>query len=99
MKFKRKEITRALERIHLSLAGLPITIEEASDPGLRGVPGVVLADRTNTLVILRETGRVMTIPKKKTVLTVRVGSVTFRVQGDYLIGRSGQRLRKKIRKW
>jgi len=97
---KNDDVRWAFQRVRLSLAGLPIKILECPDPGLKDVPGVVFADKKNVLLIKRkDTGRVIIVPKKNTVFTVRVGSVTLKLNGNKFIGRTGQRLKKKVPKW
>ena len=97
---KKNQVRWAFQRVRLTLAGLPIKIIESPDPGLKDVPGVVFADRKNTLLIKREdTGRVIIVPKKNTVFTVKVGPVTLKLDGNKFIGRTGQRIKKKIPKW
>ena len=94
------QVRWAFQRIRLSLAGLAIKILDSPDPGLKGVPGVVFADRKNTLLIKKgDTGRVIIVPKKNTVFAVRVGSVIFKLDGNKFIGRTGQRIKKKTLRW
>ena len=79
--------------------GLRVTIEESSDPGHRGLQGIV-RDETRNTIRIETRGHLLTIPKAGTtfVTTLATGE-KFAVQGNKLRFRPEDRVKKGLARW
>ena len=81
------------------LIGLDVEILESSNPSLVGIRGRVVDETRNTLIIERyDNGKEVIIPKDIAVFKFKLESKSVRVLGRFLIGRSEDRLKRKIKK-
>ncbi len=79
--------------------GLQVTIAECSDPGIKGLIGIVRDETKNTIKI-ETRGRVLTIPKLGTTFltTLPTGENTT-ILGSQLRFRPEDRVKKGLAKW
>ncbi len=79
--------------------GLYVTITESSDPGLKGLAGIVRDETQNTILIAAR-GRVLTIPKAGTrFLTKLPTGQTTSILGSRLRFRPEDRVKKGLGRW
>ncbi|MEZ0345034.1 MAG: ribonuclease P protein component 1 [Infirmifilum sp.] len=79
------------------LIGLPVQVVEARNPSLIGVKGLVLDETKNTLVIGEPGGRKRVVLKFQAVFLFELpGGSKVRVDGRYLVGRSEERLKRRL---
>jgi len=76
------------------LIGLDAEVVESTNKSLIGIKGKVMMETKNTLTI----GSKM-VPKKGSVFVFAVKGSRIKVDGEKLIARPEERIRKKIKKW
>lgn len=76
------------------LIGLEAEVADSTNKGLVGTKGKVMMETKNTITI-----GTRTVPKKGTQLLFRLGGQTVRVNGDRLVARPEERIKKKMKKW
>jgi len=81
------------------LLGLPVTVTESTDPGLIDASGLVVDETKNMLHILSG-DRVKKIPKSNArfMFTLNDGTLV-EVDGEKLVGRPEDRVRRRRRRW
>ncbi len=81
------------------LIGLEVEIKQSTNPSQKGLEGRVIDESFKTLEIETKTGE-KTIPKENTtfVFTIPDGS-KVQVNGNLLLGRPEDRIKKKLSKW
>ncbi|WP_457613927.1 ribonuclease P protein component 1 [Methanocaldococcus sp.] len=79
------------------LIGLKVEIVEAKNKAMIGIKGRVVDETRNTLVIEKEDGREVIIPKDIAVFLFQLKGCKVKVDGRLLIGRPEERLKKKIK--
>lgn len=79
--------------------GLQVSIAESSDPGHRGLQGIV-RDETKNTIRIETRGHLLTIPKAGTtfVTTLTTGE-KFEVDGNKLRFRPEDRVKKGLSRW
>ena len=81
------------------LLGLPVTVTESTDPGLIDASGLVVDETKNMLHILSG-GRVRKIPKSNARFAFTLNNGTLvEVDGEKLVGRPEDRVRRRKRRW
>ncbi len=81
------------------LIGLETIINSSPDPSIKGLAGIIRNETKNTLKIEAK-GRVLTIPKKDTSFLVEFGSGQSAIlNGDQLVCRSEDRVKKGLGRW
>ena len=80
------------------LIGLRCKVADAKNKCSVGIEGKVI-DETMKMVKIGTGEGIKVIPKKGTVFRVRLGPQNADIEGDYLIGRPEDRIKKKISKW
>lgn len=81
------------------LLGLPVTVTESTDPGLIDASGLVVDETKNMLHILSG-GRVRKIPKSNARFAFTLNNGTLvEVDGEKLVGRPEDRVRRRRRRW
>lgn len=80
------------------LIGLQCKVADAKNKCSAGIEGKIIDETMKTVKIITGEGTKV-IPKKGTVLRVRLGSQSVDIEGDHLIGRPEDRIKKKISKW
>jgi ribonuclease P protein subunit POP4 len=76
------------------LIGLECTVVAAKNRASIGIHGTIEDETMKTLVIGGKT-----VFKKGTVFRVMLGKKTLEVEGDYLVARPEDRIKKKIKRW
>jgi ribonuclease P protein subunit POP4 len=79
------------------LIGLQCTIKEASNKAQRGLNGKIVDENMKSIVI-ESNGRKM-IPKKGTTFAVKLSNKIVEIDGNFIIARPEDRIKKKIKKW
>jgi len=81
------------------LIGLKTIINSSPDPSIKGLAGIIRDETKNTLKIETK-GRILTIPKKDTSFLVEFGSGQSAIlNGDQLVCRSEDRVKKGLGRW
>jgi len=81
------------------LLGLPVTVAQSTDPGLIEASGLVVDETKNMLHILSG-GRVRKIPKSNARFAFTLNNGTLvEVDGEKLVGRPEDRVRRRRRRW
>lgn len=81
------------------LIGLQLTVADSSDPGLKGLTGLVRDETKNTL-LLEAQGKLLTIPKAgATFLTKLPTGQSITITGDQLRYRPEDRVKKGVARW
>lgn len=76
------------------LIGLYCKVVHAQNKSQIGVEGKIADETMKTVVIGGKS-----IPKKDTVFRVRLGAKQVDIDGNYIVARPEDRIKKKIRKW
>ena len=79
------------------LIGLRVEIVEAKNKAMVGIKGRVVDETRNTLVIEKEDGKEVRIPKDVAVFVFQLKGYKVKVDGRLLIGRPEERLKRKIK--
>jgi ribonuclease P protein subunit POP4 len=79
------------------LIGLKVEIVEAKNKAMVGIKGRVIDETRNTLVIEKEDGKEVRIPKDVAVFLFQLKGCKVKVDGRLLIGRPEERLKRKIK--
>jgi ribonuclease P protein subunit POP4 len=79
------------------LIGLPCEIVSSSNRNHVGLKGKIIDETMKTLVIKDDKER--RLPKQNTVFRVELGSRKIEIDGNYLIARPEDRIKKKFKKW
>jgi ribonuclease P protein subunit POP4 len=81
------------------LIGLKAKVTKSQNPSLIGVEGTIIDETKNTLVILENDVKKI-VPKEVAVLRLELTDGTLiEVDGKEIVGRSEERLKKRIRRW
>lgn len=81
------------------LIGLPVTIENSTDPGFRGLSGHI-RDETRNMLVLDTGGRLVTIAKAGTrLLATLPNRDVVSIEGNLLRHRPEERVKKGLSKW
>ncbi len=78
------------------LIGLFCTITDAKNKSLVGKSGKIVDETMKTLVIGNQRKR---IAKQDTVFKVQIGQKAVTIDGNLLVARPEDRIKKKYRKW
>ncbi len=76
------------------LVGLPACVLLSQDPSLVGRCGVVVEETARTLVLEESDGRRIRVQKRGSVFEFRVGRVAVVVEGELIVGRVDERLKR-----
>ncbi len=77
------------------LIGLEVTVKGHTDPSLVGIKGRVIDETKNMLIIRKDDGRELIIPKFGGKFLFKIPKSRYvLVPGDILIGRPEERLRR-----
>ncbi len=81
------------------LIGLEVEVVESPNPSQVGIRGIIVFETMNTLIIDTAKGRKV-VPKKYRVFKIRLPeSTAVLVEGDIILGRPEDRLKKKLKSW
>ncbi|MBI5347440.1 MAG: ribonuclease P protein subunit [Candidatus Aenigmarchaeota archaeon] len=78
--------------------GLKCQVMSAKNRDQINIKGSV-ADETMNNIMLLVSDKKKVIPKKGTVFRLWVGNKKIDLEGDYIIGRPEDRIKKKFKKW
>ncbi|MBS3050634.1 MAG: ribonuclease P protein component 1 [Candidatus Aenigmarchaeota archaeon] len=76
------------------LIGLKCRVVGAKNKGQVGIEGKIVDETMKTIMI---DGR--KVPKKCSVFRVKIGAKNVDIDGNYLVARPEDRIKKKIKKW
>jgi ribonuclease P protein subunit POP4 len=79
------------------LIGLPCKIISASNKSQIGLTGKIIDETMKTIVIKNNEEK--RVPKKNTVFRIELGKKKVDIDGNYLISRPEDRIKKKFKKW
>ncbi|EHP87734.1 Ribonuclease P, Rpp29 [Methanotorris formicicus Mc-S-70] len=79
------------------LIGLEVEIVKSRNPSMIGIKGRIIDESRNTLVIEKENGQEVIIPKDIAVFRFKLPTCRVDVDGRLLIGRPEDRLKRKIK--
>ncbi len=86
--------------IRHELCGLSIKVEKPTDPTQKGITGKVIDETYNTLKIETRNGKEKTVIKGNCVFVFTLPDKTkVEVDGELLISRPEDRIKKKFQKW
>lgn len=80
------------------LIGLNCKIVGANNKSQIGIEGKIVDETMKTIVIMKE-GIKKTVEKKGTTFRIDVGGKKLDIDGNYLLARPEDRIKKKISKW
>ena len=76
------------------LIGLRVKVKNHTDPGLRGLEGVVIDETMNTLKV-RVKGKDVVVPKESAEFLFKLGkNESVELEGEEIVGRPEDRLRR-----
>lgn len=78
------------------LIGLKAKVKKSENKSLEGCKGKVIDETKNMLLI--ENGKIKKIPKKGTTFIFNVKTKKVVVEGDLLLGKPEQRLKRKVKR-
>lgn len=82
----------------MDLHGALIEVIKASDCGIVGVRGIVVAETANTVVVVTKRDRAIVIPKRVAVVQFMVGGDAVQLSLRGLAVRASERSAKKFKK-
>ena len=81
------------------LIGLEVEIKQSTNPSQKGLKGRVIDESFKTLEIETKTGE-KTVPKENTIFVFTIPYKTkVQVDGNLLLGRPEDRIKKKLPRW
>lgn len=84
--------------IRHELIGLKCEIINSENISQKGISGKIVDETMKTIVI--ETGKSeKKIPKKGTMFRLEIGKQSVDINGDYLVARPEDRIKKKFTRW
>lgn len=96
---KDDNVTNYGDRIlRMDLHGAPVEVIRSRDPGLIGVKGILVAETANTILVVTEKDRALTIPKNVTVIRILFGRIAVEISLQALQFRASERAARKIKK-
>jgi ribonuclease P protein subunit POP4 len=80
------------------LIGLKVKVVEAKNKTQRGIEGKVVNETLQTIKIETEIGE-KTIPKKGSIFEFELKNKKVKIQGNVIIAKPEDRIRKRYKKW
>lgn len=82
------------------LIGLKAEVKQAKNKLNEGIKGIVVNETKNMLWIENEKGKIKKIPKKDTIfMFILPDGKKVLVDGNAILARPEERIKKKVRKW
>lgn len=81
----------------MDLHGCKLTCSASKNPSLIGSRGVVVQETRNTFLVIRETNRLLTLPKRESIFEFNVGESLYRIHGCNLLFTSQTRSKVKYK--
>jgi ribonuclease P protein subunit POP4 len=75
------------------LIGLKVNVKKSKNVSHERISGIVI-DETRNMLVIEHKGREVMIPKKDTLFEFEIGKKKIEVNGNLLIGRPEDRLKK-----
>lgn len=98
-KLRRDDIASFPSRVtRMDLHGAPVDVIRSKDPGLVGISGILIAETANTIVIITQKNKAVTVPKNVTVIRIRFDGVEVEILLPALAFRASERSARKIKK-
>jgi ribonuclease P protein subunit POP4 len=80
------------------LIGLKCEVMSAPNKALAGIKGKIVDETLNTISIKTD-DMIKRVPKRGCIFRMKIESQTVEVDGDYLISRPEDRIKRKFPKW
>lgn len=84
--------------LRMDLHGAVVQVIKANDVSLVGVRGILVAETANTIVVVMEKDRAVTVPKKVATIEICVAGKKFEIFLPALCYRASERSARKIKK-
>lgn len=84
--------------LRMDLHGAVVEVVKATDVGLVGVRGVLVAETANTIILVTEKNRAVTVPKRVAVIRICVAGKRVEMFLPALCYRASERSARKIKK-
>ena len=81
------------------LIGLKVKIAESSNKKNVGISGKVVDETRNIIVIEKTNGKEVKLAKEQNVFVFDLNGQKVRIDGEILVGRPEDRIKKKFKKW
>ena len=81
------------------LIGLKVRVVKSLNKKNIGISGKVVDETRNIIVIEKTKGQEVRLAKKHNVFVFSLGKKKVRIDGEILVGRPEDRIRKKFKKW
>ena len=92
--------TDARNLVRHELIGLKVKVSGSADPTHKGMSGKVIDETYNTLTVEARRGREKTVIKRNSVFVFTLPDKTkVQVEGNLLVSRPEDRIKKKFPKW
>ena len=79
------------------LIGLSCKVVKSANRNQVGLEGKIVDETLKTIVVMDKNKK--TVLKKGTVFRIRVGKNTVDIDGNYLVSRPEDRIKRKFKKW
>ena len=76
--------------------GLPVKVHDAKNKSLIGIEGKIVDETKNTIKI-KTKEKTKTVMKKDVIIDVKIEDKKIRINGEKLVGRPEERIKKKIK--
>lgn len=98
-KLRRDDIASFPSRVtRMDLHGAPVDVIRSKDPGLVGISGILIAETANTVMIITQKNKAVTVPKNVTVIRIKFDGVEVEILLPALAFRASERSARKIKK-
>jgi ribonuclease P protein subunit POP4 len=81
------------------LIGLRVRVAESANRKNVGITGKVIDETRNIFVIEKTNGKEVRLAKEHNVFVFFLNRQKVRIEGDVLVGRPEDRIKKKFKKW
>jgi ribonuclease P protein subunit POP4 len=84
--------------VRLDWHGAVVEVTRARDPGLIGIKGTLIIETANTILVITEGNRVITVPKAAALVAVTIANRRFEIALPMLPYRASERSARKFKK-
>jgi RNase P/RNase MRP subunit p29 len=84
--------------VRLDLHGAIVDVTRAKDPGLIGIKGILIVETANTILVITEKNRVVTVQKAAAIITITIAQRRYEVALPMLPYRASERSARKFKK-
>lgn len=96
--YQNSRLSFADSVVRMDLHGAPVTVTRARDPSLVGLSGTLVAETANTIIVVTQKDRAITIPKNVSIVNIQFEDVTVEIFLPALTFRASERSARKIKK-